>query len=90
VVHSFNIRLGECLSFLLWKAQPMDNPGNVNRSEGGVKLEVQLIFTSCLGVVQPGMLLPIAVEEFNLETALVVKQDFSRRHGHIRAEVKLV
>jgi len=66
----------------------MNDPGNVYSSKRGIKLEVQFIFTSCLGIVEPGKLFPITVEKFYLETTTIIKQYICGRHRHIGTEIE--
>jgi hypothetical protein len=39
-----------------------------------LNLKCNLLFSYCLGIVRPGILFPITVEKFDLETALVINQ----------------
>jgi hypothetical protein len=66
----------------------MDRFGNVNGSERGIELEVQFVFTSCLTIIQAGMLFSIAVKEFNLEATVVVSQYLIGVYFNIGTEVE--
>ena len=62
--------------------------GNVNGSQRGIELKVQFIFTSCLTIIQSGMLFSVTIQEFNLEATVVILQYFIGVHFNICTEVE--